>query len=251
MVRGVFVTGTDTGVGKTVVACALAAWCRERGLDVGVMKPVATGGHRRAGRWVSDDAVQLVQAAGSQDLWPLVNPVCFQEPLAPWTAARRAHRPLRLEPVLSAWRRLRARHQVLIVEGVGGLLVPLTAQTTVADLARRIRLPLLLVARPSLGTINHTLLSMHQARRDHLSVRGIVLNHAGPPDADPMARLAVRTNPDILRRLTHCPVFGPLPWLPPRRNGAAVSFVLSRWIEQGLGASTLRRLLIDTVGSLW
>ena len=80
--RGVFVTGTDTGVGKTVVACALAAWARRQGLDVGVMKPIATGGRA--------DAIQLARAAGTRDDWELINPICFEEPLAPWSAALRA-----------------------------------------------------------------------------------------------------------------------------------------------------------------
>jgi len=154
--RGIFVTGTDTGVGKTVVACALAAWGRRRGVDVGVMKPIATGGRWAPAdqRWVSDDARRLAQAAGSGDPWPLVNPVCCKEPLAPATAAQRARSPIRLDEVLRAFRSLQARHEWLIVEGIGGLLVPLTARATVADLARRLHLPVIVVARPGLGTLN-------------------------------------------------------------------------------------------------
>ena len=83
--RGLFVTGTDTGVGKTAVACALAAWGRAQGLRVGVMKPVGTGGRwvRTAGRWVSHDALALAAAAGTNDPWSVISPICFQEPLAP------------------------------------------------------------------------------------------------------------------------------------------------------------------------
>ena len=242
-VRGLFVTGTDTGVGKTVVACALAAWARREGIDVGVMKPVATGGRWVSERWVSDDAVRLVRAAGVDDGWRLVNPVCFQEPLAPWTAARRARRPIRLAPILEAFRRLIRRHELLIVEGVGGLLVPLTAQITVADLARRLNLPLLLVSRPSLGTINHTVLSVQAACREGLTVRAILLNHAVRAPGDAMSRLAARTNPGVLRQLTHHPVLGPLPYEPLCGDGATDSSDLGRWIEQHLGRVVLRRLL--------
>ena len=238
-----FVTGTDTGVGKTVVACALAAWAHRQGVDVGVMKPVATGGRWIAGRWLSDDAVRLARVVASRDPWRLVNPVCFQEPVAPWTAARRAHRPIRLEPILGAFRALAHRHELVIVEGVGGLLVPITAQVTVADLVRRLHLPLLLVARPSLGTINHTLLSLQVARDKRLTVRAVLLNHAEAPAHDAMSRLAVRTNPEILRRLTHRPVLGPLPWLRRHRDGTTDPATLSRWIERHLGRSVLRRLL--------
>jgi len=215
-VRGFFITGTDTGVGKTVVACALAAWYRHRGYDVGVMKPVATGGRwlreGSAGRWISDDARQLVRAAGVSDPWSLVNPVCFQEPLAPFTAALRARTPIQLRPIVDAFRRLAARHDVLIVEGVGGLLVPLTPTVTVADLARRLGLPLLVVARPGLGTLNHTLLTLHGAKTLGLAVHGIVVNHAQKPPQDAMARLAQQTNSSILRRLTRVPLVGVVPF---------------------------------------
>ena len=242
-VRGLFVTGTDTGVGKTVVACALAAWSRRQGIDVGVMKPVATGGRWVADRWLSDDAIRLAKAAGCEDPWTLVNPACFQEPLAPWTAARRTHRPIRLEPILEAFQTLAQRHEFLIVEGIGGLLVPLTARSTVADLVRRLHLPLLLVARPSLGTINHTLLSVQAARREYLPMRAILLNHAEGPAGDAMSRLAVRTNPEILRRLTRRPVLGPLPFAEGCRDGATDSSSLSRWIERHLGRAALHRLI--------
>ncbi|MBI4342898.1 MAG: dethiobiotin synthase [Candidatus Omnitrophica bacterium] len=235
-VRGVFVTGTDTGVGKTLVACALAAWCRRRGLRVGVMKPVATGGR------VSEDAVRLAHAAGSREAWPLVNPVCFREPLAPWTAARRAGRTIRLEPLLRAFGELAARHDIMIVEGIGGLLVPLTEHATVAELARRMHLPLVVVARAGLGTVNHTLLTCRWARHRRLRVQGIVLNHAMRPSSDPMARLAVRTNPAILRRLTRLPVRGPLPFL---RRASGLQHNpdrLARWAQRFLGRPFLEQL---------
>ena len=210
--RGIFVTGTDTGVGKTVVACAMAAWCRQQGIDVGVMKPVATGGLSSStggpARWVSDDAIRLAQAAGVPPDWSLINPVCFREPLAPWTAARRERTSVRMAPILSAFRALRARHDFLIVEGIGGLLVPLSARTTVADLAKRMGFPLLIVARPGLGTLNHTLLTIRCAQQYRLPILGVLFNEAERPPRDPMAQLAVRTNPDILERVSGVPVLG-------------------------------------------
>ena len=216
--RGLFVTGTDTGVGKTVIACALAAWYRAQGCDVGVMKPVATGGrwHRDGGRsrWVSEDARRLARAAGARDPWTLVNPVCFREPIAPWAAARRARRPIHLPPLLRAFRRLAARHPLVIVEGIGGLMVPLNATTTVSDLAARLGLPLVLVARPGLGTLNHTLLSLRYARARGLTVCAVVLNHAQPCRRDRDGRLVERTNVAALRQLAGAPILGPLPFQP-------------------------------------
>ena len=234
-VRGVFVTGTDTGVGKTAVACALAAWCRARGLDVGVMKPVATGG------CPSSDAQHLAKCADAADDPALVNPVCYREPLAPLTAACRSGRPVAVGRIRRAFRQLAARHDVLIVEGIGGLLVPLTRRLTVADLARQIGLPLLVVARPDLGTLNHTLLTLAAARRERLRVCGVAINHAHPAPAEPLARLAQRTNPGILQG--YAEVAGVLPFraglLAP---GRAARRRLAAWAARGFGNSFLERL---------
>jgi len=228
------------------VACALAAWCRRQGIDVGVMKPVATGGRwwSRDGisRWVSEDAIRLARAAAVDDPWPLVNPVCFKEPLAPWTAARREQRPIRLEVVLKAFRTLSARHEYLIVEGIGGLLVPLTARATVADLAGRLGLPLLLIARPGLGTLNHTLLSLECLARSRLPCHGVVINHTQRPPRHPMGRLAERTNPDVLGQFAR--VCGTLPFRPGLfRSGRGATRQLAAWISSHLEPRWLTRLV--------
>ncbi len=245
--RGIFVTGTDTGVGKTLIACGLAAWARHRGLDVGVMKPVATGGRwLRDGsntRCVSDDAIQLAQASDSGDSWSLINPICFQEPLAPSAAAQRAHKPLRLDAVYRAFRTLHMRHDVLIVEGVGGLLVPLTDRVTVADLAKRLGLPLVLVARPGLGTLNHTFLSLHVIRHLRLPLAGVVINQATSPSHDPMAQVSERTNPEMLRRVGRIPVLGLLPF---HQHVGIIQRdppLLARWIGEHLPKRFLESLI--------
>jgi dethiobiotin synthetase len=237
-------------VGKTVVACALAAWCRAQGADVGVMKPVATGGRRlsRGARRVSDDAIRLAAAAGSSDPWALINPVCFEEPLAPWTAARRARRAISLSKLQAAYDALRQRHDVLIVEGVGGLLVPLTVRETVADVARRYRLPLVLVARPGLGTLNHTLLTLSAIRHAHLPCRGVVINAHTRPARTVHARLAERTNPEVLRRAGKVRVLGELPYV--RGRAASALFgggrawrSLAHWAARHFDAQFLHSLL--------
>lgn len=251
--RGIFITGTDTGVGKTVVACALAAWASRCGVDVGVMKPIATGGRllpdgsRR--RWVSDDAVRLAQAAAVSDPWTLINPICFKEPIAPWTSAMRAKSSIRLSTVRKAFRELSKRHEVLIVEGVGGLMVPLSAHLTVADLMEDLGLPLLIVARPGLGTLNHTLLTVQAAQQRRLPLLGVVVNQVSSSSDDPMSRLTERTNPEVLRRLVQVPVLGPLGRLRTgRTDGRRGPEVLAGWIEQHLGRRTLRSLLTAVRG---
>ena len=213
-VRGVFVTGTDTGVGKTVVSCALAAWCRRDGMDVGVMKPIATGGRRMIEqgkpRWVSDDAIALATAAKTRDPWSLVNPICFREPMAPHAAAQRARRPIRLDVVSAAFRELARRHAFIIVEGVGGVLVPLTSRATVVDLIKQLRLPAIVVARPGLGTLNHTLLSLQALRAARVPCWGLMINHATPPSRRRIDRAIIRSNLETLRRAA--PLLGELPW---------------------------------------
>ncbi len=248
--RGFFITGTDTGVGKTIVAGALAAWCRRHNIDIGVMKPIATGGRRlgrgRLARWVSDDARHLAACAGVRDPWSLVNPICFQEPLAPWTAAMRAGRPIVLRHALDAFAALRDRHDALLVEGVGGLLVPLAARVTVADLARQLGLPLLVVTRPGLGTLNHTLLSLACAKQAGLTVAGIVMNHAEPPAGDAVTRATHRTNIRVLKRLVQVPIIGPLPFRlgdgRPERCSDTQAQHLSDWIEQHVTRQVLNSL---------
>ncbi len=205
----VFVTGTDTGLGKTVVAAGIAAALARRGADAGVMKPVATGGRPRRGRLVSEDAERLAKAAGSRDPMELINPVCFRHPLAPSAAARLARRPVELGRVWRAFRRLSSAHEMLIVEGIGGLMTPILDRYWVAHMARRLGLPVIIVTRPTLGTINHTVLTVHAARSFGLAVRGIVVNY----HANFRTGLAERLNPRIIEREARAPLLGVIPFL--------------------------------------
>jgi dethiobiotin synthetase len=173
----IFVTGTDTGVGKTFVACALAAALRAAGRDVGVMKPVASGCARAGdGRTICRDAELLVEAAGSRDAMDLVTPVAFEPPLAPAAAARALGLAVDRAKIIAAYRELAARHEILLVEGIGGLLVPLDGRYTVRDLAAEMEARLIVVARNALGTINHTALTVEAARAGSLELAGVVLN---------------------------------------------------------------------------
>jgi dethiobiotin synthetase len=238
--RGIFVTGTDTGIGKTTVACGIASWCRSHGCATGVMKPVATGGRIvRDGamtRLISEDARALARASGSRDPWHVINPVCFREPIAPWAAAQGDRRPIRLRPLVAAFRALEERHGRVIAEGAGGLLVPLSARETMADLAVRFGLPLLIVARAGLGTLNHTLLTLAAARAAGLRVLGIVLNQPQPPgDARRWERLA-ECNARDLRRLVRVPVAGPIPFQASLREASG------SWLEAHVGRRFLERL---------
>ena len=237
-VKGLFITGTDTGVGKTLVAAGLAAWCRAHGVDVGVMKPIATGGVRlgRGSRtgMISPDATLLARAAGVEDDDALINPVCYREPLAPYTASLRARQSVAWGRIARAFGVLAGRHRVMIVEGIGGVSVPLSHRRTVVDLIRRLRLPVLVVARLRLGTLNHTLLTVEHARRRGVRVVGVLLNATEAPSSNPGARLAERTNPTVLRTCLSVPVLGVLPHRGDFAGHRMSSSTLVRWIGQGL-----------------
>lgn len=209
MRRGLFITGTDTGVGKTMVTAMLLKGLNAAGIHTGFMKPVATGARERLnGRWIAADARRLRAASGAGDSWALVNPYAFAPPAAPLVAAQASHQRIAFPRIVRAFQRLSLRYRCVLVEGVGGLLVPLTPRRTVADLAGALQLPLVIVARLGLGTLNHTWLTVEASRRAGLSIAGLVF-HAGTRRRP--TGLAERTNPAVIRRLTRVPVWGILP----------------------------------------
>jgi len=171
--RGFFISGTDTGVGKTVAACALIRALRRAGVDTGAMKPVETGVENARPL----DAIALRAAAGGVDPLEDVCPLQFALPAAPLVAAQHEERSIDFGHLLEGFERLAARHTAVVVEGAGGVLVPITNQEDMAELALRLDLPLIVVARPALGTINHTLLTLEVAKRRGLEVAGVVISH--------------------------------------------------------------------------
>ena len=201
-ISGVFVTGTDTEVGKTVVAAALAAVLSERGYNPGVMKPVATG-CRFGGEYPEgDDMLCLLESSGATDPVTLVTPYAYEPAVAPTVAAALADREIELDTIMEAYRELALNHDVMVVEGIGGIMVPLSRNTTVVDMARELGLPLIIVARSSLGTINHTLLTVHAAETAGLEVAAVVLNRFSPGSED----LVVRNNPREISAHINAPV---------------------------------------------
>jgi dethiobiotin synthetase len=205
--KGLFITGTDTGVGKTYVAALIARSLVAAGHRVGVYKPAASGCTRDAtGKLVSDDAVALWNAAGQPGDLERVSPQCFAAPLAPHLAARTEGKTLDANLLRSGLDYWKGCSDVVIVEGAGGLLSPLGERECVADLAQDFGYPLVVVTRNTLGTINATLQTLFAAAhyRGGLSVAGVVLNHPVPPVADDMslatnrAELAARCSAPML-----------------------------------------------------
>ena len=208
-VRGFFVTGTDTGVGKTVVACALLRALRARGIDAGGMKPIETG----VGSDGPLDAIALRAAAGGKDTLDSVCPQRFALPAAPTVAAAAEGRCVDLDAVRRAFAKLAARHSFLVVEGAGGLLAPAAKAASMADLAAELGLPLLVVARASLGTINHTRLTLEAADARGLPVAGVVISHGAAP-----LSAADRENFASLRAELGTRLVGEIPPLAPGRS---------------------------------
>lgn len=165
---GVFITATDTEIGKTMVACGIARFLSDSGIDVGVMKPISSGGTK--------DAKFLKIAARTDDSLEIVNPICFKNPLAPYSASRIEKKKFLLKNVLFSFRKITAAHDFTVAEGIGGVRVPLNDKHEVADLISVTRLPAIVVSSAKLGTLNHTLLTLDYLKKRRIKVLGIVLN---------------------------------------------------------------------------
>lgn len=206
-IPGLFVSGTDTGVGKTMVAGAIADWFRRRGRRPAVLKPIATGCERRREGLVSPDAEFLAHCADTRHPLDLVCPQRFAEPLAPAVAAEREGRPVDWASVQRSIDLMCRDADVLVVEGVGGVMVPLDQRHTVLDLIGWLGLPTVVVSRAGLGTINHSLLTIEAVRNGGGSVGGVVVNRY-PADA---AGVAEETNPRAIERWGRVPVLCVVP----------------------------------------
>lgn len=188
--NGIFITGTDTGVGKTVVTGALTAYLKKQGVRVRVMKPMAAGG--------MEDTRFLKKCQENGVPEKEITPVFLRKPLAPYVAARLEKRKIDFKPVQKAFSKAKKESDFLIVEGVGGLLVPLTSRTTCVNLIQLFHFPVLIVGRLGLGTINHTWLTLNELKRNKCKIAGILLNepHNGKRG------LPEKTNCSVIQKMT-------------------------------------------------
>jgi dethiobiotin synthetase len=210
-----FITGTDTGVGKTVVAGAIAAHQKAAGAEVGVMKPAETGCCTRDGKLVPSDASFLKRASGTTDILGAVCPYTFEEPLAPAIAAKNAGREISAKFLIKVYRAISRQHDMTIVEGAGGIMVPICADYSYLDLASDLDIPVVIVARAGLGTINHTLLTVHALRSKDIDIHSIILNH----DRKSAADASTDTNPEVIRELSGIDSVFTLPYMPGIKRG--------------------------------
>lgn len=200
MIRGIFITGTGTEIGKTVIAGGLAAALKQAGTNVGVMKPISSGD--------TADARFLKHAAQVDEALSLINPIYLRHPLAPSVAARIERTEIDLSRIETAFAELQQRYDFVIVEGVGGIAVPIRDDFLVVQLIKQLKLPILIVATAGLGTLNHTLLTVAFAQQFNIPIAGIVLNGLRSESAG----LAEATNPVEIEKLTGIAVVGVVPY---------------------------------------
>lgn len=197
----IFITATDTHVGKTFTTGVLGILLQEKGINVGVMKPVQCAG---------DDAQRLKKLLKLKDELRLINPVFAPEPLSPHLALKRIRKKFNVTIIRTALRELHKRHDLLLVEGAGGLMVPLTENYFNADLIRDLDAEVVIVSRLGLGTINHTLLTINQAKAYGLKIKGIIFCQTKTRQKS----LPEQTNPKEIAKLSKVKILGIIPYLP-------------------------------------
>ncbi|MDP2168064.1 MAG: dethiobiotin synthase [Thermodesulfovibrionales bacterium] len=234
MSKGFFITGTDTGVGKTVIAAGLIRAAYMLGVRACGMKPVETGCSRQGDVLIPADGSFLKKISRMEEAINRIVPYCFESPLSPMSASE--IEGVRIDPlwVMHEFNELKKRYEFAVVEGIGGLLVPLKKGYFVLDMARDFGLPVVVVSRPSLGTINHTLLTVNYALREGLDVAGVIINYSNPPDGS----LAEETNAYALRALLPVPLIGVMPYLDDMETET-----LERAVRKNLDLEVIRRYL--------
>lgn len=234
MKKSLFITGTDTNVGKTVVTAALAAFLRSKGVSVGVMKPLESGclsGGKRS------DSRYLKEMAQSSDDLDLINTYAFQAPLAPGVAAELEGVEISLDKILENFSKLGLLHELVLVEGAGGLLVPISKDKTILDLILAMKAEVLVVSRAGLGCVNHSLLTLARLEQAGVPVAGLVLNRdKAQEDA------SVPHNPRTLASWSPVSIWGEFPHLPKVNDRAILASAAEKSLRKGLSA-WLDRLL--------
>ena len=211
MSPGIFITGTDTGVGKTVVTAGIVRWLRRQGIDAVPMKPVQTGATRQGKRLISPDLEFCLAASGIKpdtNELKLMLPYAYEPACSPHLAGRLAGKYPEIPQIVKCADNLLKRHQAIVVEGAGGIMVPLNERQTMIDLIVALNYPVAVVSRIGLGTINHTLLSVQAVRAAGLNLLGVVFNHTEPPQ--PENEFIEEDNPEIIAHFGKTPVLGKL-----------------------------------------
>lgn len=228
-VKSYFVAGTDTGVGKTAITASLAFSLRKRGVDVGVMKPIASGDARTA-RFRSQDVEILYEASKAVDDESAINPVFLPIPASPYDASKTLKTEIDMGQVFAKFECLKKAHQMLLVEGIGGIMTPIRKDFFVADMVKQMGLETIIVTRAALGTLNHTMMTVEMCRKYQIRVKGMVVNYY-----DENGGTAERNSPATLHEITGLPVLGTIPLL----KGDVELDVMAQIVEKNIDIGAL------------
>ena len=207
--QGLFITGTDTGVGKTVVTAAILSWLRQQGQKAGAMKPIETGVDSKCSSAANSDALFLMECGNLQDDLAEICPIRMKPAASPYQAGLIENRSLNPEILLSAYRLLSEKYDWMLVEGVGGIKVPITREYSVLDLAHNLGLPTVVVARYRLGTLNHTLMTLETLKQKGVPIGGVVFNQTEPEALNTVEQ----DQPRLIEELSGIKVLGRFPYI--------------------------------------
>jgi len=205
--KSYFVTGTDTGVGKTAITAGIAGSLHKLGVNVGVMKPIATGYPQKAG-YKSLDVTILAEAAGIKDPEDLINPVFLPIPTSPYDASKLLSMPIDMPLILTKFKKLLSLHDVVLIEGIGGIMTPITKKFFVADMIKAMAIETIIVTRATLGTLNHTVMTCKMCKDYDIKVKGLVINNF-----DEKGTPAEKSAPTTLYEITGINIIGIVPFV--------------------------------------
>jgi dethiobiotin synthetase len=211
-VKSYFITGTDTGVGKTTVTAGLVLCIKKCGIDVGVMKPIATGVPQKSG-FKSVDVSLLSRASGVNDAEDLINPIFLPIPLSPYDACKMLELGFDKKIIFKRFQQLQKLHQMLLVEGIGGIMTPLSKDYFVADMIKEMGLETIIVTRSTLGTLNHTMMTVNICHYYQIPIKGIIVNNYNEKGS-----YAEKNAPSTICEITNIPILGVLPFVKDYQN---------------------------------
>ena len=226
MLKSLFITGTDTDVGKTYITAGLGVVLQKMGIDVGIMKPFAAGSSQKKG-YKSEDVEILSRAAQVSDPESLVNPQFFPIPASPYTAWKKLKTKPKISTVLTSFKKLSKLHEMLLVEGMGGIMTPILKDYYITNLIKEIKIPTVVVTRSKVGTVNHTIMTVKMCEKYNIPIKGIIINNfdKGYP---------VKDLTSDLENLTNVPVLGSIPFIKDMSNNS-----LSRIFKKNLNFELL------------
>lgn len=212
MLKSFFITGTDTDVGKTYITAGLAVVLQKMNVDVGVMKPFAAGIAEKKG-YKSEDIKILSRAAKVCDPEKLVNPQFFPIPASPYTAWKKLKTKPRISTILSSFKKLTKLHDMILVEGMGGIMTPILKDYYITNLIKEMKIPTVIVTRSKIGTVNHTIMTVKMCEKYKIPIKGIIINNFDKG-------YAVKDLTRDLENLTSVPVIGSIPFIEDMRNAS-------------------------------